>query len=197
MVYHDDLRRWLGLKLDKPACGQREIQLVFSDAAAWRKAETLRGCLLTVTGKIFDSPTGYYSASLAMSDSTLHADSSCHPFPVKPDLSTSPIPPSVRLYHVSITVDYRGKGHVGVHVSDGQNGAMPLKPWQAYAHYMLTAGADVIWFGCRKEFQLEHVTQEPAGGEILPEDDDAGAALRNMNGSNIITYSCQRKQTTQ
>lgn len=70
----------------------------------------------------------------------------------------------------------RGKGHVGVHVSEGQNGGMLLKPWQAYAHYMLTGGGDVIWFGCRKEFKLEHVTQEPAGGGILSEDDDAGAA---------------------
>jgi hypothetical protein len=196
MAYHDDLRQWLGLKLDKRACGQGEIQLVFADATAWRKAEALRGCSLTVDGKIFDSPTGYYSAKLAMSDPMLHTDSSCHPFPVKPDLSTAPIPPSVRLYQVSITVDYRGKGHVGIHVSDGQNGAMPLEPSQAYAHYMLTGSADVIWFGCRKEFQLEHVTQRPAGSEILSQGDDAGAALRDMQGSNTITYSCQRKQPT-
>ncbi len=195
LVYHNDLRRWLGLKLDKPACGQGEIQLVFADAALWRRAEALRGCSLTVTGDIFDSPTGYYSADLAISDPVIHPDSGCHPFPVKPDLSTVPIPSGVQLYNVSINVDYRGKGHVTVHVSEGPNGATPLGPWQAYAHYMLTGGADVIWFGCQKEFHLGHITQQPPGDEILPRDDDAGAALRNMEGSNTISYSCQRKQT--
>jgi hypothetical protein len=196
LVYHEDLRDWLGLELDKPACGQHEIQLVFTDAAVWRKAEALRGCSLTVTGKIFDSPTGYYSAGLAVSDPTLRPDSSCHPFPAKPDLSTVPIPSSVDLYHVSITVDYRGRGHVSVHVSDGQNAATSLEPWQAYAHYMLTGGADVIWFGCQKEFQLEQVAQKPPGNAILPQDDDAGASLRNMEGSNTVTYSCRRRQNS-
>jgi hypothetical protein len=192
MVYHNDLRQWLGLRLDKPACGQYEIQLVFNDAAAWSNAEALRSCQVTVIGKIFESPTGYYSAVLAVSEPSLLPDRSCHAFPTKPDLSAAPIASSVHLYHVSITVDYRGKGQVSVHVSDG-NRTTPLEPWQAYAHYMLTGGADVIWFGCRKEFQLEHAR----GTEILPGDDDAGASLGNPRGLNTITYSCERKQRTQ
>lgn len=196
LVYHDELRQWIGVKLEKPACGQEEIQLVFTEDSAWRRAESLRGCSLTVKGKIFDSPTGYYSADLAISNALLRPDSTCHPFAITPDLSKVAIPSRVAGYRVSITVDYRGKGHVSVRVTDGPSGTTALEPWQAYAHYSLTSGADVIWFGCQKAFRLEGAKQQPPTGEILPGDDDAGASLQNVEGANTITYSCKRKQMT-
>ena len=194
LIYHDDLRQWSSLRPDRPVCGQDEIQLIFSDAAAGRRAEAMRGCSLTVKGKIFNSPTGYYSTELAMSNPTLDADSNCRPFPVQPDLSKVSVPRSVGHYRVLITVDFRGKGHVSVRVTDGSSGSNALEPWQAYAHFMLNGAADVIWFECQEDFQLEDAKQQPPGAAIDAGGDDAGAALQNMNGANTITYSCRRKR---
>src|SRR5713226_3530041 len=106
---HDELRQWIGIKLDQPACEQTEVQLIFSEAKTWRKAEALRGCTVTATGKLFDSPTGYYSADMAISDASLKPDPDCHPFPIKENPHLVPVPQTLRTYHASISVDYGGE----------------------------------------------------------------------------------------
>ena len=116
LIHHDELRTWLGLKLDKPACGQTEMELVFGDSMAWRRADSLRGCLIGAVGKLYYSPTGYYSADLALSNARLKPDTSCHPSPVKRDPSTMAILLGVNAYRVSITVDYRGRVTAAVRV---------------------------------------------------------------------------------
>jgi hypothetical protein len=89
LLVHDEIRKWIGLKLDQPACGQTEVQLVFSKAGAWREAEALRGCIVTATGKLYDSPTGYYSTGIAVSNAALKPDPSCRPSPVREDPRSS------------------------------------------------------------------------------------------------------------
>ena len=37
LTYHNTIREWLGLRLDKPTCGQKEIQLIFANKESWRK----------------------------------------------------------------------------------------------------------------------------------------------------------------
>jgi hypothetical protein len=196
LLFHDDLRQWIGIKLDRPACGQTEVQLVFSKADAWREAETLRGCTVTATGELFDSPTGYYSAELAISDATLKPGPSCHPSPVRPDPYAVPIPPNVKSYHASISVDYRGKGHVNVKVWHGDDKPVPLAPWQAYISYTLTGGQDVIWFDCQKGFRINDITQTPENpnGIFNDEPNLTGTVLQDMNGANMVRFSCQKKQ---
>jgi hypothetical protein len=68
LVFRDELRQWLGLRLEQAACGETDIQLIFSDSKAWRGAESFRGCTISATGKLFDSLTGDYSAETAMAD---------------------------------------------------------------------------------------------------------------------------------
>ncbi len=195
LLLHDELREWLGIKLDRPACGEDEVQLIFPKNEDWRKAETLRGCGVTAIGNLYESPTGYYSANTAISNATLNPDSSCHPFPVRPDSSAVPIPPTVRAYRSSITVDYRGKGHVGVKVWQGHHRRVLLKPWQAYVNYSLTGGQDVIWFDCQKDFRIGNITQVPASPDGLLQDvpRQSGAALQDMEGANVIEFTCRKK----
>jgi hypothetical protein len=116
LVYHDDLRQWLGFKLDRPACRETEIELVFSNSAGWREAKSFRGCGLTIRGKLYEGVTGYYSTEVAIEDAALKPDPSCHPFPVEPDPALVPIPANVKSFHVSISTDYRGIGHVHIQV---------------------------------------------------------------------------------
>jgi hypothetical protein len=192
LLNHDELRQWLGLKLDRSVCGESEIQLVFVPDGL-KKAETLQGCSVEVTGKLYLSPTGYYSAHLAVQDPRLNPDPSCHPLPLKPDLSSSPVPKDLQTYSVSITVDYRGRGHVQVAVRQFETKAI-LKPWQAYATYMLNGSADLLWFGCRRGFRLGHVTQRPPA--LSPpmtdgSDDEVGTGL-DPDSINTIMFSCHK-----
>lgn len=192
--YHDDLREWLGLELDHPACGQSEIQLVFSDDKEWRRVESLRGCAVTATGILYDSPTGYYSARIAVGDPKLATDPSCHPFPVKRNPQLASIPADLSAFRASIVVDYHGKGHVTVQVWRDESPSSLLQPWQAYMDYMLTGSLDVIWFNCRKGFQMGDVLQDPKPSwPISMEPGQTGTVLPDLTGKNTITFACQRK----
>jgi hypothetical protein len=198
LIHHDELRTWLGLKLDKPACGQTEMELVFGDSMAWRRADSLRGCLIGAVGKLYYSPTGYYSADMALSNARLKPDTSCHPLPVKRDPSTMAILPGVSVYRVSITVDYRGKGHVAVRVWNAKNSRL-IRPWEAYADYRLTGRGDGIWLQCRESFVLQDPAQSPPSdvGIFQDEPDLTGTVLQDVNGANVITFACRREARRQ
>lgn len=197
LTYHDELRQWLGIKLDSPACGETEIQLVFSNAAAWRRARSLQQCKMTVRGKLYESPTGYYSAHLAISNPELKPDPSCRPFPIKPDPTTAPIPTDLEIFHASITVDYRDKGHVDVNIWKDESKHVPLAPWQAFIHYFLTGAEDVMWFGCRQGFQIKEIAQDPESptGIFQDEPDLNSAVFQSTDAPNTITFTCERKAT--
>jgi hypothetical protein len=193
LVVHDDLRQWLGLRLEQPACGEAEIQLVFSDAKALRNAESFRGCSVSATGKLFDVPTGYYSAEIAVSDPSLQPDSSCHPLPVGPDPNAAPIPASLRSFRASITVDYRGKGHIEVRVWQSANKEV-LQPWQSFVYYFLTGGRDVLWFGCHEGFSIDGKAQTPKSPDGFVGDTDApGTVLQDMRGVNTVEFGCKKQ----
>jgi hypothetical protein len=198
LLVHNEIRKWIGLKLDQPACGQTEVQLVFSKAGAWREAEALRGCVVTATGKLYDSPTGYYSAGIAISNAALKPDPSCRPSPVREDPNAAPIPPSVKAYFAAITVDYRGKGHADVKVWQDDEKSVQLAPWQAYVSYNLTGGLDVIWFDCQKDFRINDITQSPQNpnGILQDEPNLTGTVLQDISGTNVIKFSCQKKPET-
>jgi hypothetical protein len=193
LLLHDELRQWLGIKLDRPACGQKEVQLVFSKDEERRATEALRGCAVTATGKLYDSPTGYYSADMAILDATLKPDPSCRALLVELNPHAVTVLPTVTRYQASISVDYRGKGHVDVKVwqDDGKSGL--LAPWQAYVNYTLTGSMDVIWFGCQEDFLIQDITQTPGSPTGIFEGEPTGTSLQDLNGVNVVKFTCQRK----
>jgi hypothetical protein len=199
VVAHYELREWLGLRLDHPACGETEIQLAFSDSKRYRAAETLRNCTVTATGTVYIGPTGYYSKNMAISDPALKPDLSCHRLPILPDPESVPIPPEIREFHASITVDYRGKGHAEVLIWEGKSKDKSLTPWRAYIHYMLNGGGDGLLFGCQKDFRIAEITQIPKPPDAMVkdwEDDLAETALQDLSGLNTVTSTCRRNSTS-
>lgn len=194
VVYHDELRQWLGLKLDHLACGQSEIQIVITDSNAMRTAETLRQCNVTATGKLFSGLTGYFPVPLAIENPQLKPDPSCHPLPLRPDPTAAPIPSGLKAFQVSITVDYRGKGRIEVKVWKDQDETKLLAPWQAYVSYTLTGGADVMWFRCEKNYRIKDITQIPKStGDFLQlEPDFTGTTFQNQDGLNTVTFTCRK-----
>jgi len=141
--FHDEIRQWLGLKLDKPACNESDIQLVTMKSDGYRQMKTFVGCAVSVTGMLFQGATGYYSADLAI-DPKIKPDAGCHRAGLEPDPATVSIPAKLRQYKVSITVDYRGKGHVDRRAWNNNSPQESLEPWQTYIDYTMTGGRDSI-----------------------------------------------------
>lgn len=151
IVLHHELRTWLGLKLDQPACDEAEIQLTFHDSTRWRQAESLRECRVTATGVVFDGLTGYYSTVYAVHDPVIQPDELCHPHPISPDPSKFAVPNSLRSYRVSIKIDTRGSGHTDVRVRKRFHRKLS-GPWLVYVSYWLRGDGDLVWLGCADDF---------------------------------------------
>ena len=197
---HDELRQWIGLKLDKPVCGKREVQIIFAhddSSLRYRQADALAGCGVEVTGTLYESPTGYYSASLAVADPEITPAPSCHPKPIEPEPPKVIIPATLRLYEVSITVDYRGKGHADVRVWQDGEQHVALSPWRGYASYWLTGGADLLWLHCADGFDVKKARRTPSDKDAVTIDKRLGTAMSlTERGVNVVTYQCVRPGTT-
>lgn len=142
--YHSELRQWIGLEVNPPACGQKEIQLTFYKGDP-RKVMALDGCIASITGGIGISSTGYYSRDMYIDDPRIQPDSSCSRVPVPPDLSRARIVPGVRSYKATVTLDLSKmtKPMEGsAWRTDGSTAK--LSPWQAYLDPELTGGY-VLW----------------------------------------------------
>jgi hypothetical protein len=196
VTVHHELRDWLGLKLESPVCGQREVQLVFAAGEAYRNVESFRECTVTATGKLFEGETGYYSADVALSEPVLKPDGSCHPYPVRTDPKLAPLPKVVSYFRVSIRVDFRGKGHVEVEVR-GEN-QEKLESWESFAYYQINGGRDMLWFGCREGFRAGNAKQNPKvdGGIIEEPMGMMGAALDDSRGVNEVEFVCSKMDST-
>ena len=74
IVYHDEIRKWIELHLEKPSCVVDSVQLLAGGGGAFevdegnfRSLEVFRGCTASVTGQLGLPGTGYYSADLYLS----------------------------------------------------------------------------------------------------------------------------------
>jgi hypothetical protein len=158
LVYHDGIRQWFELKLDKPQCGQTSIQLVRIESK-WQTLVVLRGCHVRSTGKIYDSPTGYYSLDLAQDVMAIEPRGECKLQPPFPDYSKAKPDPAVQRYRVEMLVDYTSGDHpIQFHVTSSDR---ELRPWQAYASYWLTGGF-VLYGKCADGFTVGDVTGPPS-----------------------------------
>jgi len=194
IMYHDELRQWIGLKLDRPACDQSEIQLVFvtgDETLAWRKAKSLSGCQATVEGMIVESLTGYYSTDLNIADPKINVDPGCTPKPLEPDLYQVTVPKTVNKYNAEMKVDLRGKGRLDGSASNAQGRL--LSPWQAYVKYMLTGGM-TMWLECADDFVLSNPRRFPNAGDFDVLGGRIGMGLEDDADHVVVTYTCTREK---
>ena len=100
--------------------------------------EEFRGCRIRSTGTIDFSPTGYYSANVFQDVAKVESIGKCMMQPPFPDYSGAKPDKQVRAYTVDMHIDYRPGDHpVEFQV---ESAGRKLKPWQAYASYLLTGG---------------------------------------------------------
>jgi len=190
LVYHNGIRQWFELKLDKPQCEQPSIQLI-SEKDDWTTIEVLRGCRVKVTGKLDFAGTGYYSLDVFQAVEQIEPPSSCIRQSPFPDYSKAKPDKSIRHYRVDMYINYSPGDHpVAFRVSSA---GKELKPWQAYASYLLTGGF-VLYGHCADGFAVNKVfgTPEahPSRDEMAAFDPESAAAVGKHNLH--LGYTCSR-----
>jgi hypothetical protein len=164
LVFHDSIRRWFELKLDRPQCGQASIELMRQDYG-WIPLQVLRGCRVRSSGIIDFSFTNYLSLDTYQDVDEIEAVGPCQRQMPFPDYSTAKPDPAIRKYRVEMFVDYRPGDHpIIFHIWSGKK---ELRPWQAYASYMLT-GAFVLYGFCGEGFGADTVFGTPQAHPSLP-----------------------------
>ena len=195
LVYHDAMRQWFELKLDKPVCGQDSIQLVPNDPGSLQFA-MYDGCRVRSAAPIdFAPPTGYYNLELAQWTGTVAPVGACATKPPIDEHRNAKPDPKVSAYTVDIHVQYAiGDRPIILHV---ESGGKELRPWQAYTSYSLTS-YHILYGYCADGFVLDRVYGPPSTQPEHFDDttasffpDDAGA--RGMTDLHL-RYSCIRPQ---
>ena len=153
LVFHDGIRTWFELKPDAPQCGQAAIQLVQGERSG-SAMEIFRGCRVRSRGAIDFSPTGYYSLGMFQGVQAIESVGECERQAAFPDYSKAKPDQAIRDYRVDMHVNYEPGDHpVVFHVTSA---GKELKPWQAYASYLLTGGF-VLYGLCGEGFVVSQV----------------------------------------
>jgi len=158
LIYHDGIRQWFELRLDKPKCGQGSLQLVQLNNKS-KSLEILRGCRVESTGKLGDAGTGYFSLAVYQDVRRVRPIGVCSKQRPLPNYSKYKPDRHVNAYTVHMHVDY-GPGDHPV-TFQVRTEAGELQPWQAYASYWMTGGY-VLYGQCGEGFDVDEVFGTPA-----------------------------------
>jgi len=150
-------------------------------------------------GFIDFSPTGYYSLDTYQAVSQIEPVGACSLQSPFPDYSKAKPDKSIRQYRVDMRVDYEPGDHpVTFRVSSA---GKELRPWQAYASYMLTGGF-VLYGYCSEGFAVDKVFgtpqatpqhfEEPRTPEDAAMFDPEGASASGKKELHL-GYTCVRK----
>jgi hypothetical protein len=191
LLFHDDIRQWFELKLDSPQCGEASVQLIQEEPTG-TPLEVLRGCRVKSRGALDFPSTGYYSARIYQDVQAIEPVGECSRQPLFPDYSKARPDKAIRAYRVDVHVQYEPGDHPIVFrvTSAGKE----LKPWQAYASYVLT-GAFVLYGHCGDGFVVDRVFGTP---EAHPDHVDYRAAFDPEGAAAVGTknlelgYTCVR-----
>lgn len=154
VVFHNDLRQWLSLELDKPVCGERTVQILMLDknSDSTGHLETFRGCRVKATGPLGLAGTLYYSADIYQTLEKIEPDPDCVRQTALPDYSKSRPARGIRSYQVKLWFDFYGpQGPLHGRVTSG---AKVLTPWQAYATYSFNGAEDLV-AGCTGGYSMK------------------------------------------
>jgi len=158
LIHHDGIRSWFELRLDRPVCGRKSIEMTML-TEDWKPLQRLRGCRTRSLGTLDFSPTGYYTLDVFQEVSRVRPIGACVPRPPFPDWAKARPDRHVRRYRVDMHLDYRPGDHPIRF--DIRSGSTRLQPWQAYARYEVT-GSYVLYGECAEGFVLDRLWGPPA-----------------------------------
>ena len=144
LIFHDGIQEWFELKLDQPQCGEPSIELFEQDS---NPLAILRGCRIKSQGALIFSARG----NIRQIVEQIEAVGRCvHKAPF-PDFSNVKPDSAIREYRVEMHLN----GSHTIHFRVSQPGKA-LRPWQAYASYLLTGGF-LLYGSCADHFVVEKV----------------------------------------
>ena len=204
LIYHDGLRQWFELKLDKPECGQSSIEL-FPGRQSLAPLEVLRGCRVESRGGLGFAVSGYYTLDENQSVESIDTVGPCTRHKPFPDYSKERPAKDIRSYRVVMRIRY-GSKHRGWQDSSVRfrvtSAGKELQPWQAYASYILTGGY-VLYGHCGEGFVVNTVFGTPQANpshfeeartpEDMAEYDPEGPAAAGIHYLRL-GYTCIRKK---
>jgi hypothetical protein len=187
IILHPGTRTWLGLRLDHPVCGTREIELAFSKD--WEQAKRMQNCSVTAKGVISESPTVYYSTDLNLFDAAITADPGCRLLRADPDPGKVKIPDFISTYRATVFIDVPGNKPLRGEVTNTLGKGQPLTPWRAYVLVFLNGERDLN-LSCRDGFKLVSARSFPRGKSTLL----GGSAVLYSSelGPASLTIQCSR-----
>jgi hypothetical protein len=194
LVFHDGIRQWFELKLDRPQCGQSSIQLL-QLRETYGDLEVLRGCRVKSGGAIEFSPTGYFSLDTFQGVRRVEPVGLCSPQPRFPEYSGAKPDKQIHTYTVDMHVTYKPGDHpIVFHV---ESAGRELAPWQAYASYMLTGGFALYGY-CGDGFAVDKVFGTPEAHPGHFDDGiasfDPGSAAQSGKWNLHLGYTCIREE---
>lgn len=197
LIFHNGIRPWFELKLDRPQCGQTSIQLNQVEQNG-NPMEVFRGCHVRSRGAIDVRTTGYISLDMYQNAEVIESTGRCErqlPFPdyskVRPDKG-------IGEYRVEVKFNYtRGDQPIIPRVTTiaGQQ----LHPWQVYANYFLT-GVFFFYGHCAEGFVMGRISGTPEanpthfddpaspGDTVMFDPESAAAGKTHLN----LSYTCVR-----
>jgi len=199
LIFHDDIRQWFELRLDEPQCGQTSIQL-FQQERDGTPMEVFRGCRVRSRGVIDFGSTGYYSLNMYQNATLIESVGTCERQLPFPDYSRAKPAKAIRAYRVGMNLDYEPGDHPIVFRVTGAG--RELRPWQAYASYLLTGGF-VLYGRCTEGFVVDQVFGTPeahpghfddprSSGDMATFDPESAAAAGKKRLR--LGYACIRKR---
>jgi hypothetical protein len=148
LIFHDGIQEWFELKLDQPQCGEGSIELFQQNS---NSLAILRGCRVKSKGVLIFSARG----NIRQIVEQIEAVGRCvHKAPI-PDFSNVKPDSAIREYRVEMHVH----GNHPIHFRVSQAGKA-LRPWQAYASYLLTGGF-LLYGSCADGFIVDRVFGTP------------------------------------
>ena len=151
LIFHDGIRQWIELRLDKPQCGQTSIEIF-----PWNspQLQILRGCRVRSTGSLGGAASGYYTLDVNQTPYKIEPIGKCDLKAPFADYSNARPDKAIRAYRVEMHIN-AGLRDLPIRVSVSSSGK-ELRPWQAYASYFLTGGW-VLYGNCGKGFVVDRV----------------------------------------
>ena len=127
LMFHDNIRGWFELKLDRPQCEQSAIELVHAKPIG-APMEIYRGCRVRSRGIIDFSTTGYYSLEMYQDVRSIQPIGPCTLKSRFPDYSKAKPDPSIRAYRVEMHLNFEPGDHpIQFHVT---HAGKELRPCQ-------------------------------------------------------------------
>lgn len=153
VVFHNVTRGWLGLHVDPAVCGHHEIGLAFSTTDAWMQAKALRGCSVTVMGRLSPSLTAYYATSINFFNAKIVPDTTCSRHPWEENPYRYRVSEAVRAYKATVWIDTADQRPLSGEAIDAGTGKRLEGPWRAYANPDLNEEEDLD-MSCHTGFRL-------------------------------------------